>query len=73
MNIGGLKAGSVKALDEYVGPPDRNDLFKFTISTTLNINAKLYNLTDKADLMLMNAAGTRLAYSKHSPAIHSSN
>jgi hypothetical protein len=64
-NLGTLKAGSVKALDENVGPSDRNDYYKFTIASTLTIDAKLSNLTDNADLMLLNSAGVRIAYSKH--------
>lgn len=64
-NLGGLKATSVKAVEEYIGPADRNDYFTFTTSSVMKIDAKLYNLTDNADLMLLNSAGTRLAYAKH--------
>lgn len=64
-NLGGLKVAAVKAIEENIGPADRNDYIKFNTTSVLKIDAKLYNLTDNADLMLLNSAGTRLAYAKH--------
>jgi hypothetical protein len=64
-NLGTFKAGTVKAVADNVGPSDRNDYYKFAITSTLTIAAKLSNLTDNVDLMLLNSSGTRLAYSKH--------
>ena len=55
----------MKVNDNGVGVSDRNDYFKFTLASPLSVYVKLYNMTDNADLMLLNSAGTRIGYSKN--------
>jgi parallel beta-helix repeat protein len=63
--MGAMRAGLVRVAEDYVGAFDRNDFFKITLDAPLRLNVKLYNLTDNADLMLLDSAGNRIAYSKN--------
>lgn len=64
-SLGAIGAGVTRNCGDGVGAADRNDYYKFSIRSALTFNAKIYNLTDNADLMLLNAAGNRIAYSKN--------
>jgi hypothetical protein len=62
-DLGTLQPGSVSAVEDYVGADDRNDYVRFTITQPTKIYLKLYELTDNADLQLLDASGQRIAYS----------
>lgn len=63
-DLGTISKGVIKATSDQVGVNDRNDLFKFNVTSPTTISAKLMNLTDDADLMILNSAGERIAYSR---------
>jgi len=61
----GILAGSIGYTD-YVGISDRNDYYRFSISTTSNFNLSLNTLSADADVQLLNAAGDPIAISQRS-------
>jgi hypothetical protein len=63
---GVINPGTVRAFDDYVGPDDRNDLTRITLAQPTRVYVKLSGLSDDADLMLLDATGNRIAYSKRS-------
>lgn len=51
---------------EYVGPEDRVDIFRFTVDQRSDLELSLVDLSEDADLRLLNARGQRLAISNQS-------
>ena len=58
-------AGTIRIAEDGVGVIDRNDFFKITLPTKLSMAIKLYNMTDDADLQLLDSTGARLVLRKH--------
>jgi len=54
-DLGVVSAGVARAAVDGVGVNDRNDFFKFVVTKSVSVYAKLYNMTDNADLMLMDS------------------
>jgi Bacterial pre-peptidase C-terminal domain len=54
------------AYDDFVGPNDTFDYYKFTIGTTAHLTATMNGLAADADLYLLNSAGTDVAHSYNS-------
>ena len=63
-DLGTFTPGVVRAAEDLVGPDDRTDFYKVTLTQPTRIYAKLTGLSDNADLMLLDSAGNRVAYSK---------
>jgi hypothetical protein len=64
-SFGSIAVGSIRAAADYVGPDDRNDFYRIDLTQNAGVYVKLYNLTDDADLQLLDSDGNRIAYSKH--------
>lgn len=65
-DIGTIAAGTVRTYDDSLGTDDRNDLYRFTVTESTHLYIKLYNLTDNADLQILDSEGNRIAYAKRS-------
>ena len=65
MDLGAVSHGTVRAADGDVGTTNRNDYFRFTLGANTRVWFKLYNMTDDANLMILDGNGNRMAYSKH--------
>jgi hypothetical protein len=63
--IGLIRPGTIRVAEDWVGWLDRNDFYRITIDQPLRLSVKLYNMSDNADLMVLDSAGQRLAYAKN--------
>jgi parallel beta-helix repeat protein len=68
VNLGSIHGGVVKAVTDSVSTTNRNDYYRFTVTKQTSVQIKLYELTDDADLMILNSAGQQIGYSKHAGA-----
>jgi len=66
MDLGNLASGTVRAIDAVIGPDQRNDYYGFHLTQSGRVSIKLYNMLDDADLMILNSAGERIAFSNRS-------
>ncbi len=64
-SIGTIQPGSARAFDDFVGPTDRHDLYRFTVDQPLDVDMMLSGMASNCDLQLLDETGQRMAYSKH--------
>ncbi len=62
-------AGTVRVAEDGVGVIDRNDFYKVTLPAKASLAIKLSNLTDDADLQLLDSTGARLVLCKHTGTV----
>ncbi|WP_428938143.1 PKD domain-containing protein [Fontivita pretiosa] len=67
-DLGTVVPGKARVYDDGVGVLDRNDFYKFTVSSNVSIDLRMYYLRDNAELFLLDSSGTRLAESRNSGA-----
>jgi hypothetical protein len=67
-DLGLIRSGTVRTVDDFIGTSDRNDYYKITLDSPTRVYTKLYNLTDNADLQILDSAGNRIGYSKRGGA-----
>jgi murein DD-endopeptidase MepM/ murein hydrolase activator NlpD len=54
---------TTSSYNDFVGPADTNDYYKFTTTAATHLALHLTGLTDDADVYLLNAGGTEVAHS----------
>ncbi|WP_428937835.1 PKD domain-containing protein [Fontivita pretiosa] len=64
-SLGSFGGSEIRAVEDGVGIRDRNDFYRLTLTATVALSVKMYNMTDNAELLLLDARGNRLVFSKN--------